>query len=106
MFLDNKYTKYYFSLIKFRQLNPCLTIYTEKHHIIPKSFDESNIVKLSGKEHVFCHKLLPKIVKSFKHRGMKRSDETKKIIHVNKKDQLLLSDDWIPFNPNKDYSNV
>lgn len=62
MFIDNKYKKWYFSII-YRANQRCISIY-EKHHIIPKSLGGSNdifnLVKLSPKEHFICHHLLTK----------------------------------------------
>lgn len=66
LFKDNKYTRWYNSVITHRVTNPCMEKITEKHHIIPKSFGGSNhkdnLVVLSIREHIFCHKLLPKMV--------------------------------------------
>ena len=74
MFIQNKYSKYYYNIInraKSRDLD--LDIYTEKHHIIPKSFFKEytaggwlegnpnlkdNLVKLTAREHFICHLLL------------------------------------------------
>ena len=63
MFLNNKYSNYYFNIVsraKTRTLSP--NTYVEKHHIIPKSFggsnDADNIVKLTAREHLVCHQLL------------------------------------------------
>lgn len=66
MFNNNKYTKWYYQIIKNRKSNPLpKTIYQEKHHIIPKSLggDNSiaNIVSLSAREHFVCHRLLVKM---------------------------------------------
>jgi hypothetical protein len=62
MFKENKYTKWYFDIIKNRQLNPITDdTYTEKHHIIPKSMggtEGTNLVALTGREHYICHALL------------------------------------------------
>jgi len=44
-------------------------VYTEIHHILPKSIypeyekDQSNLVKLTAREHFICHWLLTKIIK-------------------------------------------
>ena len=62
MFLFNKYTKWYFSIIN----KPRTTVkVAEKHHIIPKSLGGSNrkenIVCLTPKEHFVCHWLLTKM---------------------------------------------
>lgn len=65
MYLQNKYSKWYFNIID-RSKNRILekSVYTEKHHIIPKSLGGSdandNIAVLTGREHFICHLLLPK----------------------------------------------
>lgn len=78
MFLDNKYTKWYFSIIeKAKEKNlprkrlARSTIdseLTELHHIIPKSMggtDEvSNLIRFSPREHFVCHWLLTKMTTS------------------------------------------
>jgi 5-methylcytosine-specific restriction endonuclease McrA len=55
MYLDNKYTKWYFNIIENRRVRDS-NGYTEKHHIISKSLGGSNnsdnIVKLTTKEHL------------------------------------------------------
>lgn len=69
MFLQNKYTRCYFSIIQ-RALSRTLIDngYIEKHHIIPKSLggtDEiNNIVKLTSREHFVCHQLLIRMLSS------------------------------------------
>lgn len=67
MFVENKYFKCYYNIInraKSRILDP--NIYTEKHHIIPKSCGgtnlKENLVKLTAREHFICHLLLPKML--------------------------------------------
>lgn len=61
----NKYTKWYNRIIQNRQSTPLTNIYTEKHHIIPKSLGGTNypenLVNLSAKEHFICHYILTKI---------------------------------------------
>lgn len=71
IFLDNKYTRWYFSIIEnARYKKP--TEYCEKHHIIPKSLNGNNtaenLVELTGREHFICHWLLTKMVESKKHK--------------------------------------
>lgn len=65
MYLDNKYTKWYNSIISKAQ-NRVTETYTEKHHIIPRSLGGkdsiNNLVKLTGREHFICHWLLVKMV--------------------------------------------
>lgn len=73
LFHKNKYTKWYMLLTDYRKEFPCQNNYTEKHHIIPKSIGGSNkkdnIAVLSVREHIFCHKLLSKIVIDSKHKS-------------------------------------
>lgn len=60
------YEKIHDRLIQYRLQNPATTDF-ERHHIKPRSLypdlivDESNIVQLTLREHLFCHKLLVKI---------------------------------------------
>jgi hypothetical protein len=69
MFLPNKYTDCYNNIIaraKSRVLSK--EIYTEKHHIYPKSLGGSNskdnLVRLTAREHFICHRLLVKMVEN------------------------------------------
>ena len=63
MLKDNKYSRWYFSIIQNCQ-NRTKTQFLEKHHIIPRSCggseDASNLVFLTIREHVICHLLLTK----------------------------------------------
>jgi uncharacterized protein YifN (PemK superfamily) len=66
--LDNKYSRWYFSLIEkaeqrkwTKKSAPC---YVEGHHIVPKSIIKNDIVVfLTAREHFICHLLLPKMMK-------------------------------------------
>lgn len=67
-FIPNKYTTWYYNIIsssKTRILSE--DVYTEKHHIMPKSLgggnEESNIAVLTAREHFICHILLTKMTK-------------------------------------------
>lgn len=64
MFLDNKYTRWYYKIIN-RAKNRVLNEYTEIHHIIPKSLGgkntKDNLIRLTAREHVICHTLLTKM---------------------------------------------
>lgn len=64
IFINNKYTKVYWSIIT-RATTRVNTGYVEKHHIIPKCLGgtnkKSNIVELTPKEHYLCHRLLTKM---------------------------------------------
>jgi hypothetical protein len=85
-FLDNKYTRWYYSLIKQRQNNPASSDrYREDHHVIPESFyvirkregpagwlegdsdAKENKVWLTGREHALCHWLLVKMTVGVAH---------------------------------------
>lgn len=65
MYLPNKYTTWYNSIINNAKSRQSLTGYVEKHHIIPKSLggsnNKTNIVRLTAREHFICHWLLPKM---------------------------------------------
>ena len=65
IFLENKYSKVYFSIIRSAKSTPRIG-YTEKHHIIPKSLggdnSKENLVRLSAREHFVCHLLLTRMV--------------------------------------------
>lgn len=66
MFINNKYTLWYFSIIR-NALPRSLPkdIYRERHHIIPRCMGgdntSSNLVDLTAKEHYLVHRLLPKM---------------------------------------------
>jgi hypothetical protein len=74
MFLDNKYTKAYFSIIKNCKTRETSESYFEKHHIIPKSLggdnSKENLVNLTYREHFICHKLLVKMTEGSNKRKM------------------------------------
>src|SRR5574344_1113112 len=59
--IKNKYTLLYFKLVN----KSSLSDYTEIHHIIPRSLGgsniQSNLIKLSAREHFICHYLLTKM---------------------------------------------
>lgn len=72
MYLQNKYTSTYYAIInraKSRDLSK--DVYTEKHHIIPRSLggsnSKNNLVNLTAREHRLCHLLLPKMTISEDH---------------------------------------
>ena len=62
------YKRLYDSIIK-NALDANRSGYTEKHHIIPRSLggtdEETNLVKLTAREHFICHYLLTKIYDKF-----------------------------------------
>lgn len=69
IFINNKYTSIYYSIITNAKsrINP-KEVYTEKHHIIPKSLGGANsvenYVRLTAREHFICHWLLTKMTES------------------------------------------
>lgn len=62
MFLTNKYSNTYYSIINAARARDSVACYTELHHIIPKSIggnnSKDNLVLLTGREHFVCHMLL------------------------------------------------
>lgn len=75
MYLQNKYSRWYFNIIQ-RASNRILPtdVYYEKHHIIPRSLggDDKleNLVNLTAKEHFICHLLLVKMTTGLHKRSM------------------------------------
>ncbi len=68
MFIDNKYTKWYFDIIQqaSSQTRNKRDGYFERHHIIPRSLGGTNakfnLVLLTGREHYVVHQLLVRMV--------------------------------------------
>ena len=67
VFKDSKYTRWYNQLVEQAKVRVLpRDVYTEKHHIIPRSLggDNSidNLVRLTAREHFICHWLLTKMV--------------------------------------------
>ncbi len=86
IFLDNKYTRWYYELIEQRKNNPANSDhYREDHHVVPESFyivrkregpagwlegdadAKENKVWLTGREHALCHWLLVKMTRGVAH---------------------------------------
>lgn len=65
--LENKYKKWYFSIIETANNVKSSECYTETHHIKPVSLggsnDKDNLVILTAKQHFICHLLLTKMFK-------------------------------------------
>lgn len=66
IFINNKYTRCYYSIISTAQSRVLPNeMYSERHHIIPKSLGgnnlKDNLVKLTAREHFICHLLLTKM---------------------------------------------
>lgn len=64
-FINNKYSKWYFSIIE-RSKTRTVVGYSENHHIIPKSLggdnSKANLARLTAREHYICHRLLVKML--------------------------------------------
>lgn len=69
LFFNNKYTKWYYSIIN-HATNQVNIGYTENHHIIPHSIGGGELTKirLSPRQHFVCHLLLRKMVISQYHK--------------------------------------
>lgn len=66
IFINNKYTKIYYSIINSANARDLpKNIYSEQHHIIPRSIggnnSKDNLVTLTAREHFVCHLLLTKM---------------------------------------------
>jgi len=107
MYLTNKYTKWYKSIITNAKTRVNQAGYFEKHHIIPKSLggsnDSTNLVELTAKEHFICHMLLPKMTEGESHAKMVRAawmiatmgNKHHKRIKVNSRTYCKLKDEWV-----------
>jgi hypothetical protein len=66
IFIDNKYTRWYYNIVNAAKARHTNTGYTERHHIIPDSLGgdntSNNLVDLTAHEHFVCHLLLPKML--------------------------------------------
>lgn len=121
IFINNKYTKWYYSIIN-NARNRVLTDYTEKHHIIPKSLGgnntKDNLVTLSSREHYVCHLLLTKMVNgenkrkmTFALHSMLRSSKIQKRYKLNSRQYEIvrihfsnvMSEYMIEISKNRDY---
>jgi len=74
IFIENKYSRVYYSIIARAKNRQIPNTYTEKHHIIPRSLNgdnsNSNTVILTAREHLICHWLLPKMTEGKAKRSM------------------------------------
>ena len=64
IFIDNKYTRIYNSIVD-RAKTRTISGYTENHHIIPRSLGGSNskdnLAALTAREHFICHLMLTRM---------------------------------------------
>lgn len=108
IFLQNKYTKWYYSIIN-RAISRGHVEPNEQHHIIPESFfvnrkrkgapgfilgnanESSNLVWLTPREHLFCHKLLVKMTTGKFKTKMYNALHMTSITSSNQKRQIKLT---------------
>lgn len=94
MFIQNKYSLWYNSIIQNAKLRNNNDGYIERHHIIPRSLGGNNsidnIVTLTAKEHFICHLLLTKMTEGvarskmiFAFVAMSRSSNTQERYNIN-----------------------
>jgi hypothetical protein len=103
IFLSNKYTKWYFNIIEYAKSNPHIG-YTERHHIVPKSFyssrsetgciegdadTDTNLVNLTARQHYVCHLLLTKMTTG--HNKSKMVYALHRTVHGNTKNLIKCS---------------
>lgn len=65
----SKYTRWYDSIITRARARSKLSIYVERHHIIPKcmgGLNGDNLVELTPREHFICHRLLVRMTDDLK----------------------------------------
>lgn len=75
MFLENKYTKWYYKLVnQVKDRNQTSEAYYEIHHIIPRCIggqnNKENLVRLTAREHFIAHCLLTKMLSGVAKRKM------------------------------------
>lgn len=98
LFIDNKYTKWYFSIIENRKSKPLISgVYGEKHHIIPKSIGGSNesinLVKLLPREHFLAHWLLTKMCINKDH-NIKMNHALRRLMDSSKSTEIREWSKW------------
>lgn len=90
MFKENKYTRWYFSIVEKAKIRVLDKEYSENHHIVPKCLggenNKSNLVKLLAREHFICHLLLTKMNPD--HR-LKFALHMMQLINPNQKDKRI-----------------
>jgi hypothetical protein len=98
LFLHNKYTNWYFNIIKNsnnRKLDK--SVYIEKHHIIPKSLGGSNkstnICKLTPREHFLVHWLLTKMLVKIENKN-KMQYALRRLMNETEKSKKYIWSKW------------
>lgn len=90
MFKENKYTRWYFSIIEKAKIRELGGVYSENHHIIPKCLGgedgKTNVVKLLAREHFICHLLLTKMHQDYR---LKFALHMMQLINPKQKDKRI-----------------
>ena len=72
LFIENKYTRWYFVIVSTRPTRSKKDGYFESHHIIPRALggsnEKSNLVLLTAREHFLIHWLLTKMCINTEHK--------------------------------------
>jgi hypothetical protein len=100
MFLENKYSRWYYRIIDAARTRSVIG-YTERHHVLPRCLGgtdcSQNLVALTAREHFIAHRLLVKMVEgrnrskmSFAYACMFRGD----VRHRGRKELRLRSGDY------------
>ena len=113
IFIDNKYTTWYYRIIEKAKLRVRPTDYIESHHIIPRSLGGSNkkdnLVDLTAKEHFICHRLLTKMTEGTHKKKMifaqnmmlvKTSKQKRSLINANTYKRI--KEEFFKINPFND----
>ncbi len=73
-YLSNKYTQWYYNIISHAINRGKIDVYTEKHHIIPRSMGgtdrKTNLARLTAREHCLVHLLLVRMTEKENHYKM------------------------------------
>ena len=93
---QNKYYTLYRNIILNRIANPIYSVYTERHHILPKccggNDESSNIISLSAREHFLVHYILTKFVTGkSKYKIILAFHALSKYTSVNRKEKYINS---------------
>lgn len=100
IFIQNKYTNWYYRIITNAQSRTLSThTYIEKHHIIPRSLggtnEQRNLVNLTAREHFVCHLLLTKMTAGrMRHKMSKALTMIMSIRRVGDRNNYTITSRW------------
>lgn len=103
LFIQNKYTRWYFSIIS-NAKSRTIEGYCEIHHIIPRSLggndSNENLVSLTAREHFICHMLLVKMTQDSAYHKMlhaaiiMKAQNNKQMRHFNSRLYEIIKNDY------------